>query len=331
DHDGLPGPGEDGWGGVTVMLSDPGGWITAVTGADGGYLFEVPGGVPRQVVELTPSGMISLSPDTVALGAASAGDTLRVDFADVLGPSIAPECDMSAPSGGFADLPHTITAGTPGQAVLSALLPAGWGEVFYRDNNGDGLLDGGDTRLTSADLDLDPDVPGRDVVQVIVRVFVPPQVPAGTVESVTLTLEQTLSGTSVVASVSVVDRVLVIAKASGMLRLTKDVDLQAAHPGDVITYTITFANPGVEGVYEIEIIDPVSEAVDLVTDAFGPGQDIAWIRDGSTIYLTADPTDADEAMLEMPDRRLRVILSRQSPFILESGAEGSIIYMVRIR
>ena len=38
----------------------------------------------------------------------------------------------------------------------------------------------------------------------------------------------------------------------------KDVDLDQARPGDVITYTITLSNPGVEGVREIEIVDPVA-------------------------------------------------------------------------
>jgi hypothetical protein len=83
-------------------------------------------------------------------------------------------------------------------------------------------------------------------------------------------------------------------------------------------------------VQEIEVIDPVSATVDLVTDAFGPGQDITWMKDGAPIYLTADPADADEALL-MPDGTLRIILSRQAPFVLGSGEQGSIIYRVRIQ
>jgi uncharacterized repeat protein (TIGR01451 family) len=330
DHDGARGPGESGWSGVTVILTDPGGDITAVTGATGGFTFEVPAGTPRQVIELTPSGMVSLSPDTVALGAMAAGDTVTVDFADVLGPVLAPEINVSGPAGGFVDLPHTITAGTAGQAVLTAVPPAGWVEAFYRDNNGDSVLDAGDTPLTPADLDLDPAVPGLDVVPIIMHVFIPSEVPPGTVEGITVTLAQTLSGTTVVAQVSVTDTILVLASASGTLQLTKSVDLIEARPGDVITYTISFINPGADGVQEIEIIDPVSADVDLVTDAFGPGQDINWVRDGAPVYLTADPADADEAMLS-PDGTLRIVLSRQAPFVLGSGEEGQIIYQVRIR
>ncbi|UCF04555.1 MAG: hypothetical protein JSV33_11555 [bacterium] len=331
DHDGLYDPGEEYCANVTIGLSDPGGWITQITDAGGTCLFEVASGIVRQIIEVTPTGMVSLSPDTLALPALAAGDTVQVYFADCRGPSLAPECDVSAPSGGFVDIPHTITAGTSGQASLMAVLPAGWVEVFYRDNNGDGRLDGGDSRLTTADLDLDPAVPGRDVVPIIMRVYIPAQVPPGTVESVSLVCEQTLSGTAITVQALVVDRVTVLASSSGMLRLTKEVNLAQARPGDVITYTIHFMNPGVEGVQEIEIIDPIAEQVDFVLDAFGAGNDVAWVNGGATVYLTADPTDPDEALLEMPERRLRIILSRQNPFVLECGAEGSIIYMVRIR
>lgn len=331
DHDGALDAGEAGFGGVVVTLTDPGGPLVAVTAGGGYYFYEVPAGPARDVIETTPAGMISLSPDTVSLGAASAGDTLLVNFAEVRGPAISPDCETNAPSGGFVEFPHTITAGTAGAAALSAALPAGWVEVFYRDNDGDGRLSPGDSPLAPADLDLDPAVPGRDVVPVIMRVFIPPQVPAGTVEVLKLTLDQVLSGTAITASDYVSDGVAVLAVASGLLDLVKEVDLSQARPGDVITYTIIFSNPGIENVQEIEIIDPVSSAVDIVTDAFGPGNDIAWIQGAVTVYLTADPADADEAMFEMPERRLRVDLSRQAPFALESGAEGRLVYMVRIK
>jgi uncharacterized repeat protein (TIGR01451 family) len=101
-------------------------------------------------------------------------------------------------------------------------------------------------------------------------------------------------------------------------------------PGDVITYTITFTNPGTDDVREIEIIDPISAEVDLVLGAFGPGLDITWVRGGVPVYLTADPSDADEAML-MPDGTLHVLLSRRAPFVLGSGKAGEIVYRVRIR
>jgi uncharacterized repeat protein (TIGR01451 family) len=331
DHDGIYDAGEVGLGGVTVRVSDPGGDIAAVTGAAGTCLFEVDAGVPREAMETTPSGYYSLSPDTVSVPALAVGDTVRVYFADVMGPVFVPSNIVNAPAGGFADVSHTITAGTAGQAVVTVIVPAGWVETFYRDNNGDGLLDPGDTILTAADLDLDPAVPGRDIVPVILRVFIPSTVPAGTVEVITVTLVQTFSGTSFSASVSVFDQIQVLAAASGLLRLVKEVDLAAAQPGEVITYTIIFSNPGTESVREIEIIDMLPPEVDIVTDVFGPGQDIAWVAGAVTTYLTADPTDPDEALYSAAARSLQVILSRQVPFTLGPGEEGRIIYRVSIR
>jgi uncharacterized repeat protein (TIGR01451 family) len=331
DHDGLFDAGEQGWSGVAIRLSDLGGPMVRQTDGSGRYLLEVAPGLARQIVETTPAGMISLSPDTVSLAAAAVGETLRVDFADVELPTILPANDLTGPSGAFIDCAHTITAGTGGAATLIAALPAGWIAVYYRDRDGDGVLGAADSLLAPFDLALDPLVPGGRIVPVIVRVFVPPQVPAGTAASLTLTLRQVLAGTAIAVEATVTDRLLIIARASGLLQLTKAVDLTEARPGDVITYTITFMNPGVRAVQEIEIIDPISPSVEMVLGAFGPGRDIEWVKNGSTEYLTADPGDADEAMLESPEGRLSVILSRRSPFVLESGASGRLVYRVRIR
>jgi uncharacterized repeat protein (TIGR01451 family) len=331
DHDGIHDAGEEGWMGVTITLSGAGGPLVARTDGSSSYLFEVPSRAAHTVAELNLSGMMSLSSDTVSCAAAAPGETLIVNFADVRGPAIAPPGDRSGPSGGFFDFPHVITAGTKGQAVLSVSLPFGWVEVFYRDWDASGTLSAADSLLRPSDLALDPDSAGLNVVPIIVRIFVPRQVPAGTVASFTISLRQTLEGTAIEAETAVTDRLLVLASASGLLMLVKAVDLTEARPGDVLTYTITFSNPGVRGVREIEIIDPLSDAVQIVPDAFGPGRDVEWIKDGSPVYLTADPGDADEAMLEASEGRLRVILSRRTAFTLESGATGSVVYRARIR
>jgi len=39
----------------------------------------------------------------------------------------------------------------------------------------------------------------------------------------------------------------------------------------------------------------------------------------------------DEGMYDLSEKRLQIILSRQSPFTLESGEEGIIEYRVRIK
>ncbi|MBU8921694.1 MAG: DUF11 domain-containing protein [Bacteroidales bacterium] len=331
DHDGVYDVGEPGWPGVNVTVTDPSTPYNMATGADGSYLFEIPAGLLRDVISTTPSGMISLSPDTVSAGVLAAGDTVFIDFADVMISVIAPSLVRNGPAGGFIDLPHMITAGTAGQASVGISLPAGWADVWYRDVNGDGLFDVGDVLLTSADLDLDPAVPGQDMVTVIVRIFVPATVPAGTTGMAVITLYQTLSGTAITTAASVTDQLTVLSSSSGILNLVKEVDLVTARPGDIVTYTIIFSNPGLDDVLEIVIIDPVSPAVELVPDAFGPGNDIEWVRSGISFYLTADPLDADEGMFDAGTSTLRVLLSRQAPFSLAPGEEGRVVYRVRVR
>jgi len=49
------------------------------------------------------------------------------------------------------------------------------------------------------------------------------------------------------------------------------------------------------------------------------------------VYLTADPSDSDEAMYLSASRQLKVLLSRQSEYILQSGAVGRIVYRVRVK
>ena len=113
--------------------------------------------------------------------------------------------------------------------------------------------------------------------------------------------------------------------------LVKTVDLAAARPGDIVTYTITYFNPGTEDVVEIEIVDPISADVDLVLDAFGAGNDISWTTGAGTVYLTADPADADEALFNSGTGVLQVIFSRQVPYTLSAGETGVLEYQVRIR
>ena len=128
---------------------------------------------------------------------------------------------------------------------------------------------------------------------------------------------------------SVTARVTVYATPA--VSLVKAVDLLAARPGEVVTYTITYFNPGTEDVVEIEIVDPISSDVDLVLDAFGAGSDIAWTTGAGTVYLTADPADADEALFNSGTGVLRLIFSRQAPYTLSAGETGVLEYQVRIR
>ena len=113
--------------------------------------------------------------------------------------------------------------------------------------------------------------------------------------------------------------------------LVKAADLAAARPGEVVTYSITYSNPSAADIVEIEIVDPVPGEMELVLDAYGAGSDISWTTGAGTVYLTADPTDADEALFDSGTGVLQVILSRQAPYTLSAGESGVIEFQVRIR
>ena len=200
DHDGLFDAGENGWSGVTITLTDPVTPYTCVTDGSGRYLFTVPSGLSRDVIELTPGGMVSLSPDTMQTGVMAAGDTVNIDFADVMVSTIAPEGSKNGVAGGLIEFSHTITAETAGQSSLDVTLPHCWGHALYKDVNSDGALDSLDTKLTYSDLYLNPELPGHEIVPIILTVFVPSDVGAGTIAVAEVTLQQTLDGTSIVTS-----------------------------------------------------------------------------------------------------------------------------------
>jgi uncharacterized repeat protein (TIGR01451 family) len=178
---------------------------------------------------------------------------------------------------------------------------------------------------------MDPAV-GRDHLALLVRVFVPAASPTGTTHQVTIDAAQVIGSTPLTAAAQAMDAVLVVDENQGRLALVKQVDSSAATPGEVLTYTITFTNAGVDSVKNIQIVDPVSSFVDPVPDAFGPGMDVEWRPDGASVqYLTLDPGDADECEYRVSDRMIRLVLSKNSPFYLRPGETGTMTYKAVVK
>ena len=83
DGDGVQDADEDGIDGVTVVLSGPGGEVTAVTGPDGHYLFpDLPAGDYAVAVDVstTPEGFSATTPVVVTHTLADGEDFLDADF-----------------------------------------------------------------------------------------------------------------------------------------------------------------------------------------------------------------------------------------------------------
>jgi hypothetical protein len=89
---------------------------------------------------------------------------------------------------------------------------------------------------------------------------------------------------------------------------------------------------GADSLQNVILLDPVSGFVDPVVDAFGPGQGVEWRPlGGPPVYFKMDDTDGDECDWSAPERLIRLVLSRNSPFCVAPGQSGSFSYMVRVR
>jgi len=328
DHDLAFGPGDAPLSGVTV--TELTGGLSVVTGADGSYEFTITGPATVTVAERNPSGFVSLTPDTLGPFVVGAGDTIVADFADVAPLSLTPGGVRVGLAGGFVDFPHVLRAGTPGHVDLAAAADGGALTMLFLDENGNGVFDGADRTLDPADTDLDPAINGG-AVSILVRVFIPAGTPAGTTIRVDVTASQTPAGGGAVLTASAVDAAVVAGDALGLVSLVKSADKVDAQPGEVITYSITFSNAGTDSVQNLSILDPISPWVDLEVDAFGPGLDLEWQRDGSPpTYLTFSAADADECEYSPAERLLRVLFSKNGAFYVAPGETGRLTYRVRV-
>jgi uncharacterized repeat protein (TIGR01451 family) len=161
---------------------------------------------------------------------------------------------------------------------------------------------------------------------------VPVSSPPGTTHTVRIEAVQTIAGTPLTSRAEAIDAVIVIDNTVGVVVLQKRVDNGTAVPGDVLTYTISYTNTGVDSVQNILIVDPISVYVDPLTDTFGPGMDVEWRKAGTAVvYLTLAPNDGDECDYSGSERLLRVSLSKNAPYVLEPGESGELTYRVIVK
>jgi len=176
--------------------------------------------------------------------------------------------------GGSVVYAHTLTNNgsvtePAGSITLSTAESSGlWGSQVFRDVNGDGVLDGGDTPITlPADVPLL--APGASLA-ILVRVNAPPGAAVGSINTTTVTATPSavVNGTAPSAPDSAVDTTSVV---SGNLTLQKeqapdaacDGTADAAYgagalsalPGTCILYRITASNAGTTDITALVISD----------------------------------------------------------------------------
>lgn len=177
--------------------------------------------------------------------------------------------------GGSVVYAHTLTnnGSVPepvGTITLSSAESSGlWASQIFRDVNGNGVLDGGDTPITGP-ADVPVLAPGASLA-ILVRVNAPPGAPVGSINTTTVTATPSavVNGTAPSAPDSAVDTTSVV---SGNLTLQKEQALDnapcdgsadtayatgalSALPGTCILYRITASNAGTSNITALIVSD----------------------------------------------------------------------------
>ncbi|MCS7039609.1 MAG: DNRLRE domain-containing protein, partial [Caldilineales bacterium] len=160
-------------------------------------------------------------------GTASQRPKLEVCFSAAL--SLAPSHSGTGVAGQTRTYAHVATIGqTTGNFIFGAVSSQGWTTRVYRDLNGNGIKDAGDTQIT-APIALGPNV----TFPFLVEIDIPLGVALGTVDSTTVTVSK--QGSSL--SASVVD----VTQVGGHLSLQPNYDMYAV-AGSVLFYGHTLTN-----------------------------------------------------------------------------------------
>ncbi len=224
-------------GAVTIAESTPSGWLS--TGGAAG----------------TTGGTYARASDAFAFTLASGVVYSGLGFGDVPASGFAAAGARAVFPGAFADYPHVFAAGSAGTLAFStsgAPVPAipGWSASVWRDLDCDGVLEPGEPEIT-APLAL---LAGQSVC-VIVRHQSPAGATAGAGEQLTVRASFDYSGAAPPLSADAVLLDQTTIATSGGLQLTKSVSSASALPGDALTYTITYTNPGPEPLSAIVVQD----------------------------------------------------------------------------
>jgi uncharacterized repeat protein (TIGR01451 family) len=185
---------------------------------------------------------------TLASGTSYTG----VNFGDVPANSLQPDGQQSILPGAFATYPHAFVAGSGGTVSLTASAAAtqGWTYIVYRDLGCDGRIDPADDVLPASIL-----MTADQRLCVVVKVTAPAGASEGTKHTLALTAHFVYTGSSLFRDQQRGDVTTVGTGTSAGLQLVKAVDRSAAKTGDLITYTITFANLSTDALTTLKITD----------------------------------------------------------------------------
>lgn len=198
-----------------------------------------------------------------------------------------PDRSGTASSPGTANFAHVAT----NLGSASDVLELSWTSsgtfapssvVFYRDANGNGVLDPGEPALADTDADGLPDTgpvaPGASV-SILAAVAIPAGLADGAATTVVLTLA---SGADPSSTDPATDALSV---ATPAVTLVKSVDRATAAPGEALTYSLVYTGGGSVPAYAVTIEDAVpADTVYVAGSATGAGTTITFSHDGGATW-----------------------------------------------
>jgi uncharacterized repeat protein (TIGR01451 family) len=186
---------------------------------------------------------------------------------------------QSASPGSTVNYTHVFTAGVAGSVTFtSANVPnpsiSGWANVIYRDTNCNGVLDAGEG---AAQLSGAIAVAAGAQVCIIVKEFVPAGAPIGAQDQITVTATFTPTvGVPVVLTHTDLTTAMLTA-GLGLIKEVRNVTTagafgsnNAALPGQVLEYRITYTNPGSSALLSVVINDATPAFTTFLIAACGP-------------------------------------------------------------
>ncbi len=335
-NDGIRNGTEPPIGGVTLTLKDGATTLaTTVSAGDGTYSFALPQsskGHTLSVVETNATAYLSsgadagntggtytIATDTLAFPFTGTPATLTgANFGDIRAATLDTDGAKVGIRGGSVTYPHLFTANTTGTAFFSVAqvgTPApGWSVALYLDTNGNGIIDAGEGEIF-------PTTPVNTVagakVSLIVVNYVPQNAPDGSTDNITLSASFTPAkgGTNAQLPAQSLTRtdLTTVGPQSGV-SLVKSVDKTTAKSGDLLTYTIVYANTGNAPVSQLVVND--------VTPAFTTFQ--------SASYVTPLPASLTGCTVAAPSIGGTGAVSWTFAGTLGAGARGTVTFVVKV-
>ena len=187
-------------------------------------------------------------------------DTVELAVGLVAGLDLQPPRVSTANPGTAVVFAHTLTnlANGPDSFTVTGVSTNAWPVTLYRDVNGNGNLDAGDSALT-ASLALGY----GGMANLLAQVAIPSSATAGVSDTITLTATSRFNPA---VSASVRDRVDVSGAGGAPLAisLTKQVDRLTAAAGDVLTYTLSYAASGSGAASGVRLADTIPAGASYV-------------------------------------------------------------------